>query len=284
MSIQKICTQKEPPQYYRIGIFAQMNRTTIKALRHYDEIGLLKPEYVDESNGYRYYTSKQLPQLHQIIALKEFGFSLEEIHEILEGENEQLYLQKKKHQLLKEISKLTDRIASIESYLMKEDKEVPSHVIMKPLPEITIAYMRVQLTGYSQLFDVMPAMGIEMEKVGCECVQPDNCFTIYYDEGYKENDIQVDICQGVVDAKPSTETLKFKTLPKVETAACVLHRGPYETLPKSYAAIVQYIEENGYEIIGYQREAYIDGIWNKDDPANWLTEIQFPVKKREEKI
>ena len=58
MSIQKKCIQKEPPQYYRIGVFAQMNRVTIKTLRHYDEIGLLKPEFVDDTNGYRYYTSK----------------------------------------------------------------------------------------------------------------------------------------------------------------------------------------------------------------------------------
>lgn len=41
------CTEKEVPYYYRIGMFAQMNKITIKALRHYDEIGLLKPAYVD---------------------------------------------------------------------------------------------------------------------------------------------------------------------------------------------------------------------------------------------
>ena len=146
MSIQKICIQKEPPQYYRIGIFAQMNRVTIKTLRHYDEIGLLKPEYVDETNGYRYYTSRQLPHLHQIIALKEIGLSLEEIYEILHGGNEQLYLQKKKNQLLKEISQMTNRIASIESYLVKEDPKKPAHVIMKPLPAVTIAYMLLNRT------------------------------------------------------------------------------------------------------------------------------------------
>lgn len=280
MSIQKICVQKEPPQYYRIGVFAQMNRITIKTLRHYDEIGLLKPEFVDDTNGYRYYTSKQLPLLHQIIALKEIGFSLEEIHDILQGENEQLYLQKKKHQLLKEISHLTDRIARIESYLMKEDTRESSHIIMKPLPAVNIAYMSVKLSGYAQLFDFMPAMGVEMEKAGYECVEPDYCFTVYRDEGYKENDVHVEICQAVVEKKQSHGDLKFKQLPPVEMAACVLHKGPYETLPRSYEAIVRYIEENGYEIIGYQRESYIDGIWNKDDPSQWLTEIQFPVRKR----
>lgn len=73
--------------------------------------------------------------------------------------------------------------------------------------------------------------------------------------------------------------LTFKTVDKVETAACVLHKGPYEGFPKSYAAILKWVEENGFEIIDKPRESYIDGIWNKDFEEDWLTEIQFPVRK-----
>lgn len=62
--------EKTPQRLYKIGVFSQMNKITIKTLRHYDEIGLLKPAYIDNNNGYRYYTSQQLPQLHRIIALK----------------------------------------------------------------------------------------------------------------------------------------------------------------------------------------------------------------------
>ena len=55
--------------------------------------------------------------------------------------------------------------------------------------------------------------------------------------------------------------------------------GSYDTLHKSYAAVINYIEENGYEICGNVRESYIDGVWNKDTPEEWLTEIQIPVRK-----
>ena len=44
--------------------------------------------------------------------------------------------------------------------------------------------------------------------------------------------------------------------------------------------ILKYIENNGYEIIDNVRECYIDGCWNKENEADYLTEIQFPVKKR----
>ena len=44
------------------------------------------------------------------------------------------------------------------------------------------------------------------------------------------------------------------------------------------------IEENGYEIAGEIRESYIDGVWNKDDAREWLSEIQVPVRKKAEVV
>lgn len=120
---------------------------------------------------------------------------------------------------------------------------------------------------------------VKMEKAGCECAIPEYCFTIYYDEEYRESDIHAEICEAITEKPEDTELVQFKVLPAVDMAACVLHKGPYYTLPQAYGAIVQFIEESGYEIIGYQRESYIDGIWNKDTEDEWLTEIQFPVRK-----
>ena len=52
-------------------------------LRHYDQMGLLKPSQTDEWTGYRYYTIEQLARLHRIIALKGLGFSLEQVADLL---------------------------------------------------------------------------------------------------------------------------------------------------------------------------------------------------------
>ena len=69
----------------RIGDFSKLSRVSIKALRLYDEMGLLKPVDVDRFTGYRYYEFDQLPRLYRILALKDLGFSLEEIGRLLEG-------------------------------------------------------------------------------------------------------------------------------------------------------------------------------------------------------
>ena len=70
---------------YSIGMFSKINRITTKTLRHYDEIGLLKPEEVDRFTGYRYYTSSQLPVLHKIFTLKQMGLALNDIKTALEN-------------------------------------------------------------------------------------------------------------------------------------------------------------------------------------------------------
>jgi effector-binding domain-containing protein len=63
-------------------------------------------------------------------------------------------------------------------------------------------------------------------------------------------------------------------------AACIIHKGPYNTIGMSYSAVNRWIEENGYEIVGQPRESYLDGIWNKENPEEWLTEIQVPIRAR----
>ena len=69
----------------KIGDFARLGQVSVVTLRHYDEIGMLKHVTVDSSTGYRYYSVAQLPRLNRILALKDLGFSLEQIEVVLSG-------------------------------------------------------------------------------------------------------------------------------------------------------------------------------------------------------
>jgi len=92
---------------YKIGLFSKINKITIKTLRHYDDIGLLKPAHIDVETGYRYYSSEQLPQIHMIISLRQMGFSLEEIISMtVNGENVMQYFEKREQNLVLRISEL----------------------------------------------------------------------------------------------------------------------------------------------------------------------------------
>ena len=271
--------EKVPSKLYRIGLFAAMNHVTVKALRHYDDQGLLKPVYVDELTGYRYYTAGQLPIIHQILALRNMGFSLEEIKNIQGGTSEKELLLKKKRQLLAEIAERTAKLAQVDCYLSDEELDTNYHVWLKELPEVAVASIRRTIPDYDVMFDIIPPMGREMERLGCECAEPEYCFSIYHDGEYREEDIDLEFCEAVTEKKQDSEMIQFKILPKVEMAACVLHKGPYEGFPNAYQAVLRFVEENGYEICGNPRESYIDGVWNKDSEEEWLSEIQFPIRR-----
>ena len=78
-------------------------------------------------------------------------------------------------------------------------------------------------------------------------------------------------------AGAENERIKFRTLPATK-AICIYHKGPYDNLGEAYAYIMKYAEENGYRMSGFPRECYIDGVWNKENPEDWLTEIQLPIE------
>ena len=277
----KPCEGRTGDTLYKIGMFAAMNHVTVKTLRFYEEQGLLMPALIHPENGYRYYTLAQMAVLHQITALKLEGFTLEEIARINSGADEEAVLLKKKSELMAKIADLTRQIAVVDGYLSKKKTGLSAPVLIKTIPEATVAFMRIRLESYDCLFDRMPEMGALMEKAGCECALPEYCFTNYLEPGYKDGDIPVEICESVVEAKKETGALRFRTLPKIQ-AACVFHKGSYRTFSESYETVLRYIEENGYVIAGEIRESYIDGVWNKDDESQWLSEIQVPVRRKTE--
>ena len=270
---------KVPPQLYKIGMFAQMNHVTVKALRFYEEQGLLPPAFVDSENGYRYYTMNQMADIHRINALKQAGFTLDEIKLINHGADTASLLASKKAALLRKNAELTSQIAVIDGYMSGPSATLAAPVLIRKIPAVTVASMKKHIDSYDELFSFMPEMGAEMERLGCQCALPEYCFTHYLEPGYKEDHILIETCEAVTEKKEDSRLVKFRELPEI-TAACVFHKGSYDNFPETYAAILRFIEDNGYEICGNIRESYIDGIWNKDREEDWLSEIQIPVRVR----
>lgn len=192
---------KNDEYLYKIGMFAAMNRVTVKALRFYEAQGLLIPAYIDEENGYRYYTMSQMATVHQITALKQAGFTLEDIARINAGDD---ILLKKKSELLSKMAKITAQLAIIDGYLARKETKLDTPVLIKTIPEVLVAAMTERIDSYDVLFEMMPKMGGTMEKVGCECAIPEYCFTNYIEPGYKDEDILLEICQAVTGEKRDT--------------------------------------------------------------------------------
>ncbi len=193
------------------------------------------------------------------------------------------YLESKQQFILQTIESEQKKLKQVENYLkiLRQEADYMSYdVILKELPSVIVASMRRIIPNYDAFNEIYPEMGAIMQKDNVRCATPEYCFTLYHDDEFKEQDIDVEICQAVVAPGKDSEKVKYKKTEGVPTAACIIHKGPYNTISMSYSAVYRWIEENGYEIAGQPREPYLDGIWNKENPEDWITEIQIPVRAR----
>lgn len=269
---------------FKIGDFSTLNRITVKTLRHYDELGLLKPAYTDSASGYRYYSAAQLPRLNKILMFKSIGFSLQEIHNILEHKltvaDMIAQLEHKQAEIITAVQAQQAQISQIQAFIKIISQEVNYmnyDVLLKTIPEMTVASMRATLDSYSEQQTLWNELEAYLDKEKISRTSPEYCFTLYHNPEYREKDIDLEICEEVTELRPNTEKVIFKKIPTIHNMASVIHKGPYETIHMAYAALTQWIEGNHYTISGPGRDIYLKGPWNETNPEEWITEIHMPV-------
>ena len=102
---------------------------------------------------------------------------------------------------------------------------------------------------------------------------------MYHDEGFKEKDVDVESAVPIASAAPSGDRVEVRELPEVEQMACLTIEGSYEGLSGAYGRLIQWIQTNGYQIVAPNREIYIKGPGPDHGPAEYVTELQFPVQE-----
>lgn len=267
---------------FRIGEFSKMGMTTVKTLRYYDEVGLLAPRLVDDFTGYRFYETDQLFELHRIQALRQVGLSIDEIKRFVSGGDAAAVLNRRAEELEEGIADQRNQLSRIQFILQgKQEELLMSYTTtIKELSACIVYSKEMTMPSYEAYFTLIPALGRQvMEKYpDLQCAKPEYCYTVNLDHGYREFDNRIEYCEAVTEKKAGFDGVVFKEVPAA-TVASVMHKGPYEDLASAYAYIFKWIEENGYQVADLPRTSYIDGVWNKDSEAEWLTEVQVPIAK-----
>ena len=284
---------------FKIGEFSKLSQVTVKTLRYYDELGLLKPAEVDRFTGYRYYSADQLPRLNRILALKDLGLSLAQVARLLDGglPPAQILgmLLLKQAELQQRVQEERARLARVEARLRKIEREgttMPTYdVVLKNVEPQTVVAIRDTIPTYSDQGPLWTELAAYLEQHGAKAAGPS--LTIYYDTEYRERDVDVEVATPVSASLPGTERVTVRGLPGAKQMACVVHHGSYDTLGQAYNALFAWIEANGYRIVGPNREVYLrcpdndyadpDAVgyagYTADAPAEYVTEVQFPVAK-----
>ena len=269
---------------FKIGEFSKLSRVTVKTLRYYDTIGLLKPAEVDRFTSYRYYSVDQLPRLNRILALKNLGLSLEQVSQLLDKElsADQLrgMLRLKQAEIQQRVGEEQARLARVAARLRlieQEGKMPTQEIVIKQVEPLKVAALRDIIPTYGDQGPLWDELVAFMMQHGVESVAP--CLTIYYDAEHRERDVDVEVCEPVDASLPDHPRIQVRHLPAVEAMASVIHEGSYDDFNETYVALLTWIEANGYRIVGPNREIYLRGPEHGGDPESYVTEVQFPVRK-----
>lgn len=271
----------------KITEFSHLAHISGRMLRYYDERGLLKPTFVDPSTGYRYYTLEQLPRFNRLQALKDLGFTLEQIGPLLD---QNLSLAELRGMLLlkqaetqQNIQMEQMRLARIEANLKRiEQEDEPSHyeVVLKDVPPLLVActsgYLPDEDKIATEVFGLFGrivnelSLSAQTEHIG----QP--WFLLWSNMNGQFQDMQVEAAIPLNSPLSKTMSLQIADLPHVPTMACTLHQGSYRDMPQAIQALYRWAEANGYYACGLGREVFLQGGPEMDNPS-YVTELQLPL-------
>jgi effector-binding domain-containing protein len=174
------------------------------------------------------------------------------------------------------------RLRKVEEWLKRVEKEgsMPDvDVILKKIEAQNVASVRGIIANYGDIGKLYQELFSYLGRKRVKFAGPP--MAIYHDGEYKEKDADVEAAVPVAGNLPGTEKVKIRQLPEVTEMACIIHHGPYENFSETYKKLMAWVESNSCQIVGPNREIYVKGPGQfiKGNPANYITEIQLPVRR-----
>ena len=279
----------------RIGDFSKLSQATVKMLRHYDDIGLLKPARIDPYTKYRYYTIEQLSRIHHIIALKELGISLEQIGIMLNLEpgKEQIkgMLALREAEIEQRMREEQTRLAQVRFRLrmLEMEEEMPDlEVVIKKLEPVHCLYLRKVCN-----FPDIEVMGGEINRAvqRSGIIFDANTYhtNIFYSKEYGDPHTEsIDLAMAVnvpesfkADVPLETlGTLAVVDLAPVEYAATYIHRGDFiiPEMQERLTMLRRWCVANNYQLGDEYRTLFYQGPMAGYSEKDWVVEIQHVIQ------
>jgi len=278
---------------FSIGEFAGLGRVSVRMLRHYDAIGLLRPAHVDAHSGYRFYSAAQLRLLNRVTALKDLGFSLQQVQTLIDEkvDPQELrgMLRMRRADLAARMVQDTARLAQVDARLRMIESEGhmdTGDVVLKSIPATRVAMLSATAASYDDpasitenLSPLYPRLMELMEKHG---VPMTGAPIAYYTEAPAaagDETIGVHAAFPIGDAEvPDGAGFEAVVVPPVEQAATALHHGSMSEAFRTGQKLANWIDDNGYRAAGpgFAVEVYLDCPPGEFD--KWVTEMQVPLR------
>lgn len=267
-----------------IGRFSVITRLTQKALRYYDQKGLLVPEAKDPFTGYRYYTGDQIQTGYKIKHLNGLGLSLDQIKQYLDAEKtgDQEAVERIIQSRLREAEQELADIQRVVS-LLRTPEEVVKKTMSKPIIKETPAQRILSKRELGTYEETIGKLIMDLMDI---ILSPENrnnfvkiagpFMTLYHDEEHQEEadiEVAVPITGRIMIDDPKVEVRNLSPM----KVASLVYKGPYEGISPEYGKLLAYVSQEDLETTGPMIDVYLNDP-NSVPPEEILTEIMIPVK------
>lgn len=282
---------------FKIGDFSRLGQVSVRMLRHYDQLGLLTPNHTDPFTSYRYYTIGQLARLNRIVALKELGFSLEQVGQLLaqgdglSAEKLRGMLTLRRAELERELRDKRAQLTEVEARLQQiehEGQPSPYEIVVKALPAQPIASLRQMVPHIGEMNyycqHMYAGLYAALKHANVTPLQPET--TLYHTDEYRETDLDVETAVAVqpktLRQPPASDDLTFRELPPVELAAALIYEGPFAEMTPAIFALMAHIGTHRHTMAGPLRELHLSGPAHNEAgrvQTNPVVELQIPIQR-----
>lgn len=264
-----------------IGDFSRMTHLSVKALRHYHEIGLLDPIAVDPGSGYRLYDAEQVPVAQVIRRLRDLGMALEDIRQVLQAPDLASRNRAISDHLQRMESELEQTKANVASLrrLLRTPRNPNPHVEFRSLPQTRSIAIKERVTtdsldewwtdAFRELHSA--ASGSRLARSG-----PDGA--LYGSEWFEDevgDVVAFTPVAGNADVRGDRRVQPY-VVPAAELAV-LLHKGPLRDLDQTYAALGKFVSERAIGVEGLIREYYLVTSLETPDEVSHRTEVAWPI-------
>jgi DNA-binding transcriptional MerR regulator len=266
---------------FSIGAFSRLAQLSIRVLRHYDEIGLLKPAHTQRTNGYRYYAAEQLADVQRIVALKGLGLSLEQVQKLMTSRPSTEAIA---GMLRLEQARAEGELRDTERRLRELERRLAELQNLGQLSELDVVEKRVEATpflAYRSTVADMPAAMALMDEISARCKTfgPWSPFIGVAHDNFFDTE-QLDIELGYPVSSPESvdlgggRHLTVRALPAVERMLSIVYLGDQtDGHQRSHSGLAFWLEQHACELSGPGREL----IHGANAGPNLTIEIQYPI-------
>jgi DNA-binding transcriptional MerR regulator len=269
------------PDLFTIGEFSRTTHLSVKALRHYHDVGLLEPVVIDPATGYRSYAVAQVPLAQVIRRLRDLDMPLDQVHAVLdasqsgdEAERDRIILVHLEH-MERQLEQTQASVASLRGLLEGGQPEVQiEHRSIGPTPALAIRGVVAWDDAEAWLAEAFGVLHAELDAGRASGAGPDGA--LYASEFFEAHAGEVVAFVPVPGSNVGAGAAELIEIPAAELAV-TLHRGAFEELDQAYAALGSFVAEAAIGAPGPIREHYLDAAG--DDPADLRTEVAWPVSR-----